>query len=349
MALQIIDSTILFGSVIQQLNSWFENHSYSSIHVLCDENTFRNCWPRLDSVEWPSPPIIINIPPGELEKNLKTCETVWDIFLTNSVDRNSLLINLGGGVVTDLGGFCAASYMRGIKFLHVPTTVLAMTDAAIGGKHGVDFKMYKNYIGTFAEPDCIVIDIAFIESLTPRETRSGVAEIIKHGFLADPELIRMLRSTELNAIEWNQIIRRSIEVKLSFAQNDIYDRGVRAALNFGHTIGHAIETSQLTSGSPLRHGEAVALGMLVEALISVKHVGLSSEDFDTIEDTIHSLFPGLSFPEISTTALQNLIVRDKKKSGADVLFSLLKTIGEPVVGQKVPSSIVNEAYLHYNS
>ncbi len=348
--MQEIDSTILFGSAVRLLNTWFETHAYSSIHVLCDENTFRDCWPKIENADWPSQPSVIVIQSGELAKNLKTCETVWDAFIAHSADRSSLLINLGGGVVTDLGGFCGASFMRGIKFLHIPTTVLGMTDAAIGGKHGVDFRMYKNYIGTFAEPECILVDSDFIESLDPREVRSGLAEVLKHGFLADQELIAiLLKADDTGKLEWDSILRRSIEVKLGFVRGDIYDRGIRAALNFGHTIGHAIETNQLSADTPLRHGEAVALGMLVEAAISVALLSMPGEDHAMIEEAIGKLFPDLAFPEMTTDKLQKLIVKDKKKSGSDVLFSLLKAIGEPAVGQKVPSSILNEAYLHYNS
>ena len=341
---------ILYGNSSETLNAWFQSHEYSSIHVLCDDNTFRDCWPRIESADWPSRPSVIVIPSGEASKNLKTCETVWDAFVAHSADRNSLRINLGGGVVTDLGGFCGASFMRGIRFLHMPTTVLAMTDAAIGGKHGVDFRTYKNYIGTFAEPESILIDKDFIKSLDQREVRSGLAEIVKHGFLADRDLIGMLVNTgNPKELDWEPILRRSIEVKLGFVRGDLYDRGLRAALNFGHTIGHAIETSQLALDRPLRHGEAVALGMLVESAISVSQLGMSNADYATIESTIAKLFHDLKFPEITFGELQKLIAKDKKKSGADVLFSLLAAIGEPVVGQKVPSSIVNEAYLHYNS
>jgi len=348
--LQEIDKTILFGSATHALGDWFQTHAYSSILILCDENTFRDCWPKIEHADWPTQPSVIVIPSGELAKNLKTCETVWDAFVAHAADRSSLLINLGGGVVTDLGGFCAASFMRGIHFLHIPTTVLAMTDAAIGGKHGVDFRMYKNYIGTFAEPECILIDSTFIDTLDGREVRSGLAEVAKHGFIGDPELIDMLPRQEGYAtLDWNQILRRSIAVKLGFVEDDRYDKGLRAALNFGHTIGHAIETHQLATETPLRHGEAVALGMLVEAAISASQLGLPQEDCAMIESTIGALFPALVLPEIPAEKLQNLISKDKKKSGADVLFALLAAIGEPVVGQKVASSIVNEAYLHYNS
>jgi len=347
---QEIDSSILFGRAITLLSNWLHTHTYSSIHVLCDDNTFRDCWPKLDKTNWPSQPSLIVIPPGELAKNLKTCEIVWDSLVSDSADRSSLLINLGGGVVTDLGGFCAASFMRGMEFLHIPTTVLAMTDAAIGGKHGVDFRMYKNYIGTFAEPECIMVDHEFLDTLEPREVRSGLAEVVKHGFLADPELIGMLRNDDgLNKMNWDQILRSSINVKLKFVEGDKYDRGMRAALNFGHTIGHAIETSQLTTGMPLRHGEAVALGMLVESAISSSQLGLSDRDRAFIENTIRELFPDLLFPAISIEELEKLIVKDKKKRGGDVLFSLITAIGKPAVSQKVPPSIVNEAYLHYKN
>jgi len=374
--LQNIESTILFGNTIGILNSWFESHNYSSIHVLCDENTYRDCWPLLTSTHWPSDPSVVVIPAGELAKNLKTCETVWDALISDSADRNSLLINLGGGVVTDLGGFCAASFMRGIHFLHIPTTVLAMTDAAIGGKHGVDFRMYKNYIGTFAEPECIVVDSEFISTLDAGEVRSGLAEVVKHGLLADRELIDILfvesdigttlmepdisstliesdvgttlMESNIGTMDWNLILRKSIEVKLNFVRGDIHDRGMRAALNFGHTIGHAIETSQLECGTPVRHGEAVALGMLVESKISVLHLGMPDQDHAYIEGIINQLFPDLIFPKIPVEKLQMLIIKDKKKSGADVLFSLLKRPGEPAVRQIVLPSIINEAYLHYN-
>jgi 3-dehydroquinate synthase len=347
--LQSIDSTILFGDITSLLDQWLQSHNYSSIHVLCDENTFHYCWPILNAFKWPSEPSVVVIPAGETAKNLRTCEIVWDALVENSADRNSLLINLGGGVITDLGGFCAASFMRGIKFLHIPTTVLGMTDAAIGGKHGVDFRMYKNYIGTFAEPECICIDNVFLNTLDDDEVRSGLAEVAKHGFLADKGLIEiLLQSATLNNLDWNALLRRSIQVKLKFVHDDIYDRGLRTALNFGHTIGHAIETKQLQADTPLRHGEAVALGMMVEAAISVRLLDLPHDQMEIIEETVRKLFPELAFPEIPFEELQKLIFKDKKKSGKDVLYALLKAIEQPVVGQIVPTSILNEAYLHYN-
>lgn len=337
---------VQFGPASGILADVLQNNSFSSLHILCDSNTRELCLPRL-TVEY-DPRHVISIPEGEGHKTLDTCIGVWKQLSEQGADRSSLVVNLGGGVVTDLGGFCAASFMRGTPFIHIPTTILGMTDAAIGGKTGVDFESFKNYIGFFAEPLQVIVDTAFIETLDMRQRRNGLAEVIKHGFIHDPGLLDLvLQSGKIEEMDWDVILRRSVQTKLDLIAGDKYDRGIRAALNFGHTIGHAIESFSLIAGKQLHHGEAIALGMLVESRLSGALTGLNDGEIQTVERVIDSHFSDVAFPRMSLDQLHGLILKDKKKQGGDVLYSLISALGKPAIGQKVPETAVNEAYLHY--
>jgi 3-dehydroquinate synthase len=337
---------VQFGSASDILADLLRSNAFSSLHILCDTNTRDLCLPGL-IVNF-DPKHVVTIPAGEAHKTLDTCVGVWKQLLAQGADRSSLVVNLGGGVVTDLGGFCAASFMRGTPFVHIPTTVLGMTDAAIGGKTGVDFESFKNYIGFFAEPLKVIVDTAFIETLDMRQRRNGLAEVIKHGFIHDPGLLELVvQSGKIEEMNWDSILRRSVQTKLNLIADDKYDRGIRAALNFGHTIGHAIESFSLIVDEPLHHGEAIALGMLVESRLSSALVGLSEAEVQTIDRVINTYFNEVAFPRMSLDQLHGLILKDKKKQGGDVLYSLISALGEPAIGQKVPETAVNEAYLHY--
>jgi 3-dehydroquinate synthase len=298
---------------------------FSSIFVLVDKNTLQHCVPFLKTALNSITYHLFSIEPGEESKNLETCNDIWKWLISHNADRHSLLVSLGGGVVTDIGGFCAGTFMRGMPFLHIPTSLLGMADAAIGGKQGIDFHGFKNYIGIIEQPLLIWIDPHFLLTLDKKELKSGFAEVVKHALIKDVSLFKYIEnSVGIEAIEWGSILRKSALIKSSIVITDPMEKGIRKALNFGHTIGHAFESHCLRSGFPLAHGEAVAIGMLAETFISCQLMGLSE----------------------STDDIYHLSMKDKKKVGSAIGFTLLDHIGSAVINQPVEEPIFKKA-IHY--
>ena len=337
----VAGSDIYFGDAASIVNATVGNGNYSSVHVLCDQNTYAHCWPKINNASELSGSNVIVIEPGESNKTLTTCRKVWNALVDNGADRNSLFISLGGGVVTDLGGFCASTFMRGMHFAHVPTTLMGQTDAAIGGKQGVDFGKLKNYLGVISAPGFIVVDTTFLQTLPERELRNGFAETIKHAIIGDRDFLQEIADLALDTIPGNtELVARSIKVKQSFVEGDVHDRGQRASLNFGHTIGHAIESAAMGTKSPLLHGESVALGMLAEASISVEQCGLPENDYNKISELITAHFGDVSAKGLDAEEVVKLLGKDKKRQGKDVKFALLEAIGRPLTGQVVPAGLI---------
>jgi 3-dehydroquinate synthase len=322
-----------------------DRHTYSSLHLVCDEHTVRLCLPRMPELAKTAlAPIVI--PTGEKFKNLKTCEKVWNALVSQGADRHSIVISLGGGVVTDLGGFCAATYMRGIRFIHIPTSLLGMCDAAIGGKQGVDLGNLKNYVGVFVQPEMIWIDTEFLNTLPDRHLHNGMAEVVKHAIIGDSGLFDRLESLEnqnKESVDWEQIIRHAISVKKAFVEADIHEQGVRAALNFGHTIGHAIESLGLANGTQILHGECVALGMILETWISHVHLGIPDRDTcSRIFALVQRWTPVQVQRPIVFDDLIPYLVKDKKVHQRAVHFVLIGGIGKPEVGHPITLDILRK-------
>ena len=293
--------------------------SYSKIAILVDENTKRDCLYKLPKIE---NSLIIEIPSGEKKKNISTCNLIWEKLTENQFDRNSLLINLGGGVIGDMGGFCSSTYKRGIDFIQIPTTLLAMVDSSIGGKLGVDFKDLKNQIGVFNNPKSVLIDPEFLETLPENELKSGFAEVVKHALIADKDLWSKITSTPFANLDWQEIITISMDIKNNIVLSDPLENGERKKLNFGHTYGHAIESYYLEKGTPILHGEAVFMGMILEIDLS----SISEEEKQEIKNFILSNF-SLPFTPKKSDILSNL-VNDKKNKEGKINFSLLNKIGD---------------------
>ncbi|MDX1476922.1 MAG: 3-dehydroquinate synthase [Saprospiraceae bacterium] len=344
-AMTINDVPVYFGDVAG-LPDVLSN-DYSSVHILADAQTMQFCAPALRSLSWPAPAHWIAMHAGEEAKNLDTCLMVWRQLTDQGADRHSLVVNLGGGVVTDLGGFCAATYLRGIRFLHISTSVLGMVDAAIGGKHGVDLDGLKNYVGVFASPQLVWIDPAFLKTLPDRHVRNGLAEVIKHGCVGDPDLLAMIHG-DLSGMAWDDLLLQSVQVKKQFVEADPAERGIRAALNFGHTIGHALETFALETGYDLLHGEAVALGMLAESQIAREVAGLPDAAVDRINTAVRQVFPELGTPAIPPEVLLELIGKDKKRRSGHVHFALISALGVPSIGHQVAPDLIRRM-LSYDS
>ncbi|MBL7775454.1 MAG: 3-dehydroquinate synthase [Saprospiraceae bacterium] len=315
---------IFFGALADTLPGWLAQRQYSRLFVLTDANTQRHCRlllpPLHESVEFV---LGAHLPPGSPVEPLKTlpsCAAIWSAMLEARLDRRAVLLNLGGGVVGDMGGFCAAAYKRGIDFVQIPTTLLAMTDAAIGGKTGVDFQGIKNVLGLFQNPAAIFIDPAFLRSLPARELHSGFAEVLKHALIGHPALwatVQAWSAADLSGQPepaWQTLLEASVSVKTQVVTADPHEAGLRALLNFGHTFGHAVESFFLETKQPLTHGEAVALGMLFE--------GLDDPRLPAFAAVIRRLFRLPVLPESIFDALWQRMLHDKKNASGAVRIAV---------------------------
>ena len=292
--------------------------SYSKVAILVDENTKKDCLNKLSKFD---NSIIIEIKSGEENKNINTCNFIWEQLTKNNFDRNSLLINLGGGVIGDMGGFCASTYKRGISFIQIPTTLLAMVDACVGGKLGIDFNGLKNQVGLFNNPKTVLINPDFLTTLPRNQLLSGFAEVVKHALISDNNFWKQLTSTPFDSLDWEEIILTSIQIKNKIVLADPLEIGDRKKLNFGHTFGHAIESYYLQEGTPILHGEAVFMGILLETEISSLSVTAKNE----IKNFILSNF---ALPHLPTNSeIKKYLINDKKNKIGKINFSLLKEIG----------------------
>ncbi len=338
---------IHIGSVRVALAQWLAQQTYSSLFLVVDQNTRRYCMPLLED-QLHGKVHVIEVAAGERHKNLQSCTTIWQQMMQAGADRQSLCINLGGGVIGDMGGFCAATFKRGLRFVQVPTTLLSMVDASIGGKLGVDFEGVKNSIGLFCDPAAVFIDPVFLNTLPARELRSGFAEVIKHTLIADSAQWQQLQQVRtLEKVDWPAFLLPSLNIKRRIVMADPLERHIRKALNFGHTIGHAIEAQRLQTKQPLLHGEAIAIGMICEAWLSTELCGLSQSNREAITSYVLHHFGKV---ELDSGQLDNwlgLMKKDKKNRGRAINCSLLSAIGEPAIDQICTENRIKAAILYY--
>ncbi|MCB0495740.1 MAG: 3-dehydroquinate synthase [Cyclobacteriaceae bacterium] len=301
--------------------NFLKKNSFSKVFVLVDENTGHYCLPLVQ--DYIGNHQKIEIESGEANKNLETCSTIWQALTDAEADRKSLLINLGGGVIGDMGGFCASTYKRGIAFVNIPTTLLAQVDASIGGKLGIDFNGFKNHIGVFNMPVKVIVDPWFLKTLPRQQLTSGIAEMIKHAFIKDVTHLKHLGKLLSEDADWASLIKKSILIKNEIVEADPFESGERKLLNFGHTVGHAIESYFLEKGKPILHGEAVAAGMITEAFLSEKLMDLSTSDRDYIAKVVDSYFKRVEIPESDWDTILNNLEQDKKNAGKSIQAVLL--------------------------
>ncbi|WP_390454976.1 3-dehydroquinate synthase [Chryseobacterium sp. Alg-005] len=312
-----------------QLNDFLHEKTFSKIFILVDENTHEYCLPTLlGNMETDLSFEILEIEAGEEMKNIQTANQLWEILTEMKADRKALMINLGGGVITDMGGFVASTYKRGIPFINIPTTLLSMCDASIGGKTGIDLMHYKNMVGTFTFPEQIFVYPQFLETLPFKELRSGFAEMLKHGLIADKQhWDHLIQIHKLDVDAVTAHIQTSMDIKQDVVTKDFHEKDLRKTLNFGHTIGHAIESLCLEQGTPILHGEAVAAGMICEAHLSYLEDLLSKEDSEIIVENIKRYYPYLDITDFTNDDICALLLNDKKNTDNKVNFSLLSGIG----------------------
>lgn len=345
---------IYFGEdEYQALNKFIEENNYSNIFILTDTHSNEYCLPKFLSFLAAEKTIeIIEIEPGESEKNINTCVEIWNILTELGGDRKSILINVGGGVITDIGGFVASAFKRGIDFIHIPTTLLAMVDASVGGKNGVDLGNLKNQIGVINVPKLVLVDTEYLATLPQNEMRSGLAEMLKHGLIFDTKYWAEFKDlNESDFADFDTLIYRSIEIKNEIVMQDPTENGIRKALNFGHTLGHAIESYFLENKNKktLLHGEAIAIGMILESYISWQKKLLSVEEYLEIKNGINAIFETVVFEEDDLKPILDLLIHDKKNEYGKIQFALLDGIGNIKINQEVENELIIKSFMDYKS
>ena len=341
----MIPDHILIGKTENNLSKIIKSGNYSKVAFLLDTNTLNHCFNRIsNSIDFQYEKILID--DGEENKNLETSKKVWDKLIEYKFDRKSILINLGGGVICDLGGFVASTFMRGIDFINIPTTLLSQVDASVGGKLGIDYKNIKNIIGVFKEPNKVIIDTNYLNTLSERELKSGYAEVIKHCLIRDKIMFDKIYNLEWTDIDWDFIINHSIKIKSDIVKKDIKENGLRKILNFGHTIGHAIETTYLNKLDKFLHGEAIAIGMICEAYISNNFNKLRNDELEKTTNYIRKVF-NLSKVEYYDEIIKNAYF-DKKNLSDKIRISSLIGIGNCEYDIVINEDIIIQSLDYYN-
>ena len=342
--------TIEVGSILDSsLNELLITYAQSKIVIIVDENTHDYCLEYLltsfDSLKEAE---VMLLPVGEENKVMEVCFQVWQALTDYQVGRKDLVINLGGGVVTDMGGFIASIYKRGIDFIHIPTSLLGMVDASIGGKVGIDLGPYKNQLGVFSHPKKIYIDTIFLGTLPEEELLNGFAEMLKHALINDKSQWEKLKKTpSIDQLIDEKIIIDSIKVKFDLVEKDPLEKNVRKKLNFGHTIGHAIE-GYFIDTTPISHGHAVAIGMLAESFISMKQQRLKSEVFYDIELFLTTKFPMIQLDEDAIKEIIQIAKNDKKNESGRIFCALLNEIGECSIDNEIQENEIADALFYLN-
>lgn len=330
---------------IKRLGSLYDLGRYSKVVVITDETVQPLLLEELES-SLPEGSAALRLPAGERHKDIDSVQKIWKALHDTGCDRKSLVINLGGGVIGDLGGFAASTYMRGIDFLNVPTTLLSQVDSSIGGKTGMNFAGIKNLIGSFNQPVGVVIDPQTLATLPTRELSSGFAEVIKHGLIWDRDYFEQVtakKPADFTQDELTDIISGSCAIKLAIIKDDVREGGARKLVNFGHSVGHALEAISHDSDKPLLHGEAISLGMVAEADISVRSGKLATEDLEKVRRALTDAGLPVSLSGMDVDEVMEKMRSDKKNTGGRPNFTLIDSIGHALYDQEVPANVVTEA------
>ena len=333
----------------EALNLHLKENKYSNLFIIVDSNTNEFCLPNfLPYLETELAIEIIEFDAGEEN----TCVQIWNVLTELGADRKSLVINLGGGVVTDLGGFVASTFKRGVDFIHIPTTLLSMVDASVGGKNGVDLGNLKNQIGVINVPMMVIIDTQYLQTVPQNEMRSGLAEMLKHGLIYDKKYWeQFLDLKAIDFADFDALIYRSVEIKNEIVLQDPTEKNIRKSLNFGHTLGHAIESYFLENENKttLLHGEAIAVGMILESYISLHKNLINTEEYSEIKNSIKSIYNDIVFEENDIKPILELLIHDKKNEYGNIQFALIEGIGKIKINQSVENELILKAFQDYKS
>lgn len=340
------DNIYITNELQEPLKQLLSANNFSQTCVIVDENTKEHCLPKIK--DFIPEAEIIEIQSGEENKNLSTCIYIWQQMTKMQLDRKAVVLNLGGGVIGDMGGFCASTYKRGIEFIQIPTTLLSQVDASAGGKLGIDFETYKNHIGVFREPLAVLINTNFLETLDSREIRSGYAEIVKHCLIADKDKWNEIKKKPFDQLSWDELTDHSVRIKAWVTESDPTEKGLRKILNFGHTIGHAIESFYLETANRLLHGEAIAIGMIAEAFLSYKKGFITSEECEEIKKYLVGIYGHPKVAKENYPAFLENTLQDKKNENKAVLASLLEEVGKANFNISLNAEDITTAIDYYN-
>jgi len=343
------DEIIYEKNFLEKLNVFLKSYKNEKIFILVDANTKLFCLNKIAAC-FHNTPIVIEIPTGEKNKNINTAILIWNFLSTNNADKNSLLINLGGGVITDIGGFIASTYQRGMDFINIPTTVLAQIDASIGGKNGINLNNIKNQIGVITLPKLTFISSDFLQTLPQEEILAGFAEMVKHALISSEfnwKKIKAINPEKLDFQQLSYLIKDSIEIKLKIVEKDLYEKGYRKALNFGHTIGHAIETFFSRKNIDIIHGQAVAIGIIAEIFISNKILNFDFQKLFEITEYVATYFKSFTIDIEHYDEIYSIMKHDKKNKDNQIYFSLLKNIGEVEIDKTCEKDDIIQALNFY--
>lgn len=338
---QIIKS----NKITDDLSAVLTNTNYDKLFVLTDEQTSTKCYPLISSIPAVQKANQVTIPANDSNKTLENLSHVWNFLTTNGATRHSLLINLGGGMITDLGGFAAATFKRGIAYINIPTTLLGSVDASVGGKTGINFGGYKNEIGAFHSALHVIISAEFLNTLTQKDILSGYAEMIKHALLDSESIWDKTLNFNLQEINFsllNDLVLESVLIKQRIVEQDPYEKNIRKALNLGHTIGHAFESFALKNNRPIPHGYAVAWGLVAELYLSYKLCNFPKETLDIASKFILQHYGTFAFTQKDYDTLYQYMIHDKKNVGDTINFTLLSDIGEIQINQTADRGMIKE-------
>ena len=327
---------IICQDLNKDLNSAIQACPYDKLFILTDECTNKLCLPIISGFHYLKDAHIITIGAGDIHKNLETLASVWKELGDQGATRHSLMINLGGGMVTDLGGFAASTFKRGIKYINIPTTLLSMVDASVGGKTGINFNGLKNEIGVFSPAECVLIDTQFLKSLDMQNLLSGYAEMLKHGIISTTEHWAELLNFDMNHIDYKalqDLVAKSVQIKENIVEQDPFEKGIRKALNVGHTAGHAFESLALETNRPVLHGYAVAWGIVCELYSSFNKVGFPKDKLRQTIQFIKEHYGILAFDCKQYDRLYEFMTHDKKNSAGIINFTLMGEIGDIRINQ----------------
>ncbi len=334
----------------QEILKSIENYSAAKVFLATEEIVDKIWISKYDPFLLSNNIKKVVIPAGETHKNIESVSKIWAFLSENGADRKALLINIGGGMLTDLAGFAASTFKRGIDFLNVPTTLLSQVDASVGGKTGINFGGFKNEIGTFKEPVAVIINTDFLKTIDRENFISGFAEMIKHGLIYNPQHLNDLKRFDIENIDYDlleNVIRDSVNVKTYFVANDPTEKNIRKALNFGHTFGHAFESYAMASKRPIHHGYAVAYGMIAELYLSVKKCNFPLGDFENLTQWLSKLYGKFDISGDDFGPLIDLMTHDKKNESGKINFTLLSDIGKIEINQNCEKELIFEALNFY--
>ncbi len=341
---------ILCQGLEKSLTQAINKCPHDKLFVLTDEHTHRLCLPKLESIHALQKAEEIRIGAEDVHKNIETLAQVWQTLSDRGATRHSLLINLGGGMVTDLGGFAAATFKRGITYINIPTTLLAMVDASVGGKTGINFNGLKNEIGAFAPAACVLIETEFLRTLDARNFFSGYAEMLKHGLISTPEHLNELLAFDTECPNYEHLklmVGKSVQVKEDIVEQDPKEQGIRKALNLGHTVGHAFESLALAEHRPVLHGYAVAWGLVCELYLSHIQVGFPKEYLRQVNQFVREHYGCFIFDCQHYERLYELMKHDKKNTADTINFSLLRAVGDIILNQTTDKTTLFEVFDFY--